>query len=90
MWSGMVCLSRNLVPFVGAVPDHPGLFAGLCYHGNGVAMGTYAGALLAELVQGNAPGAPYSKVMQSLPKFPLGRARRVLMPPAYAILGLMD
>ncbi len=90
MWSGMVCLSRNLVPFVGAVPEHPGLFAGLCYHGNGVAMGSYAGALLAELVQGRTPDAPYSRVMQSLPKFPLGRARRLLMPPAYALLGLMD
>ncbi len=90
MWSGMVCLSRNLVPFVGAVPAHPTLFAGLCYHGNGVAMGSYAGALLADLVQGKQPDAPYSKVMQSLPKFPLGRARRLLMPPAYAALGLMD
>jgi glycine/D-amino acid oxidase-like deaminating enzyme len=89
-WSGMVCLSRNLVPFVGAVPDHPGLFAGLCYHGNGVAMGSYSGALLAQLVQGSTPDMPYSKVMQRLPRFPLGRARRLLMPPAYGLLGLMD
>ncbi|NIZ13283.1 FAD-binding oxidoreductase [Phaeobacter sp. HF9A] len=90
IWSGMVCLSRNLVPFVGAVPDHPGLFAGLCYHGNGVAMGSYAGALLGDLVQGKTPARPYSKVVQQLPRFPLGRARRLLMPPAYAVLGLMD
>ncbi|PRZ49328.1 NAD(P)/FAD-dependent oxidoreductase [Tritonibacter scottomollicae] len=89
-WSGMVCLSRNLVPFVGAVPEHPGLFAGLCYHGNGVAMGSYAGALLGDLVQGKAPTLPYSRIMQRLPKFPLGRARRALMPPAYAALGLLD
>ena len=89
-WSGMVCLSRNLVPFVGAVPEHPGLFSGLCYHGNGVAMGSYAGALLGDLVQGKAPTLPYSRIMQRLPKFPLGRARRALMPPAYAALGLLD
>ncbi|TNJ42255.1 FAD-binding oxidoreductase [Phaeobacter sp. B1627] len=90
MWSGMVCLSRNLVPFVGSVPDHPGLFAGLCYHGNGVAMGSYAGRLLADLVQGKTPEAPYPDLFQRMPRFPLGRARRLLMPPAYALLGLMD
>jgi glycine/D-amino acid oxidase-like deaminating enzyme len=90
MWSGMVCLSRNLVPFVGPVPDAKGMFAGLCYHGNGVAMGTYAGRLLADLVQGNKPEMPYSPVMQSMGRFPLGRFRRSLMFPAYALLGLMD
>ncbi|MFW8593741.1 NAD(P)/FAD-dependent oxidoreductase [Cribrihabitans neustonicus] len=89
-WSGMVCLARNLVPFAGPVPGQEGMFAGLCYHGNGVAMGSYSGALLASLVQGRPPELPYSPVMQSLARFPLGRARRLLMPPAYALLGLMD
>lgn len=89
-WSGMVCLSRNLVPYVGPVPEMPGLYAGLCYHGNGVAMGSYAGRLLSDLVQGRTPDLPYSAVMQKMPRFPFGRARRVLMPPAYALLGLMD
>ncbi|MGR3621143.1 NAD(P)/FAD-dependent oxidoreductase [Pseudophaeobacter sp.] len=89
-WSGMVCLSRDLVPFVGAIPDHPGLFAGLCYHGNGVAMGSYAGRLLADLTQGKTPDLPYSKVMQQLQKFPFGAARRLVMPPAYALLGMID
>lgn len=89
-WSGMVCLSRNLVPFVGPVPEMPGIYAGLCYHGNGVAMGSYAGRLLSYLVQGRTPDMPYSAVMQKMPRFPFGRARRVLMPPAYALLGLMD
>lgn len=89
-WSGMVCLARNLVPFVGPVPEVKGMFAGLCYHGNGVAMGTYAGRLLSDLALGQAPDLPYSSAIQSMPRFPLGRARRLLMPPAYAALGLMD
>ena len=89
-WSGMVCMSRNLVPFVGPVPDTPGMFAGLCYHGNGVAMGSYAGRLLADLVQGRAPDLPYSPVMQGMARFPFGRARRIVMPPAYALLGMQD
>lgn len=89
-WSGMVCLSRNLVPYVGPVPEKPGMYAGLCYHGNGVAMGSYAGRLLSDLAQGRTPDLPYSPVMQKMARFPLGRARRILMPPAYALLGLMD
>ncbi len=89
-WSGMVCLSRNLVPFVGPLPDNPGMFAGLCYHGNGVAMGSYSGRLLADLAQGKTPDLPYSSVMQGLSRFPFGRARRVVMPPAYALLAMMD
>ncbi|UWQ32911.1 FAD-binding oxidoreductase [Leisingera sp. M527] len=89
-WSGMVCLSRNLVPFIGPVPERPGMFAGLCYHGNGVAMGSYAGRLLSDLVQGHAPKLPYSPIVQKMARFPFGRARRMLMPPAYAVLGLMD
>ena len=89
-WSGMVSLSRNLVPFVGPIPDVKGMFAGLCYHGNGVAMGTYAGRLLSDLVLGQTSDLPFSAAITSMPRFPLGRFRRLLMPPAYAALGLMD
>lgn len=89
-WSGMVCLARDLTPFVGKAAEVPDLYAGLCYHGNGVAMGTYAGRLLGDIVRGTDPDLPYSPVMKALPKFPLGRARRLLLPPAYAILGLLD
>lgn len=90
IWSGLVALSRNLVPFVGPVPSHPGLFAGLCYHGNGVAMGTYAGRLLADLVQGRTPDLPFPALLQQAGRFPLGRFRRLMMPPAYALLALKD
>ncbi len=88
-WSGLVCLARNRTPFVGAVPGHSGMFAGFAYHGNGVAMGTYAGQLLAGLVTGDA--AAISQVMGKTPaRFPLGRARRALMPGVYAGLALKD
>jgi len=91
MWSGMVCLARNRVPFAGPVPGEPGLFAGLAYHGNGVAMGSYAGRLLADLAQGRAPDLPYPEPMRHpMRRFPLGRARRLLMPPLYAALALGD
>ncbi|SDY59228.1 NAD(P)/FAD-dependent oxidoreductase [Citreimonas salinaria] len=85
-WAGLVCLMARLVPFAGAVPDHPGLFAGLGYHGNGVAMASYTGALMADVVQGRAPRRPWPRAMQSIPpRFPLGRFRRASLWPAYAM-----
>ena len=90
-WSGMVCIARNRMPFVGEVPGHEGMFASLCYHGNGVAMGSYSGALVADLVQGREPRRLYPQVMQEpLAKFELGRFRRLVMPPAYAGFALAD
>lgn len=90
-WSGMVCVSRDMLPFVGPVPHQRGLWAGLCYHGNGVAMGSYSGALLAQLVQGGTPDMLYPAAMQKpLRRFELGRWRRALMPAAYAGLMLAD
>ncbi len=90
-WSGMVCLSRNLVPYVGPVPRHPGMFAGLAYHGNGVAMGSYAGRLLGDLALGRAPVSIYPAPMRKpMARFALGRARRLLLPPLYALMRLQD
>ncbi|MEX0319849.1 MAG: NAD(P)/FAD-dependent oxidoreductase [Ruegeria sp.] len=89
MWSGLVCLLRNLKPYVGPVPGRPGLFAGLAYHGNGVAMGTYCGRALAQLALGRSTALPL--VLSQPPRrFPLGRFRRALMPPIYAALALSD
>ncbi|NOD65126.1 MULTISPECIES: FAD-binding oxidoreductase [unclassified Ruegeria] len=89
MWSGLVCMSRALTPYVGPVQGQPGMFAGFAYHGNGVAMGTYSGRALARLALGQSAGLP-AAMCQTPEKFPLGRWRRALMPPAYALMGLAD
>lgn len=90
-WSGMVCFSSNRTPYCGPIPDMPGAFAGFAFHGNGVAMGSYAGALLADLVQDRPTRLPYPKVMRAAaPRFPLGRFRRALLPAGYALAGLRD
>lgn len=90
-WSGMVCIARDRMPFVGEVPDQPGLFASLCYHGNGVAMATYCGALLADVVRGKTPTRVYPRIVQRpLARFELGRYRRAIMPLAYAGFALSD
>lgn len=80
-WSGFVSLSRRLLPIVGPVPEAPGLWTAMCYHGNGVAMGSYAGTLVAQsvLAEDRRPAVLRTRAMP----FPLGRARRALLWAAY-------
>ncbi|MEM7733694.1 MAG: FAD-binding oxidoreductase [Pseudomonadota bacterium] len=90
-WSGFVCLTRDFLPYAGLIPDMPGGFAAFAYHGNGVSMGSYSGALLADLVQGKTPEGPYPAQMRHEPRrFPLGRFRRLLMKPAYWAYAMKD
>jgi glycine/D-amino acid oxidase-like deaminating enzyme len=89
-WSGFVCFARNLTPFAGPVPGHDGMFAGFAYHGNGVAMASYCGALLAEQVLGHE-SLRHAKAIVSAPgRFPGGRFRRWALWPAYLAYGLKD
>lgn len=87
-WSGLICLMPGLMPFVGPVPDHPGLFAAMGFHGNGVAMGSYSGHLLAEHI---LHSRPLPTALSHAPsRFPLGQFRRSLLAPAYLMAGLLD
>lgn len=89
-WSGLVCLARDRVPFVGHVPGMQNVLAGFAYHGNGVAMGTHAGRILAALANGERPDH-YPEVMSAqAPRFPFGRYRRLVMPAVYAGLRISD
>lgn len=86
-WSGMVCLSASLTPFCGAINGNT--FAAFGYHGNGVAMGSYAGNLVARQILQREHETP--EIMLKDPRrFPLGRARRALLYPAYGYAGLKD
>lgn len=87
-WSGFVCLTRPLTPYVGPVGDWPDAWAGFGWHGNGVALATWSGRLLAELATGRGR---VPAVMAALPaRFPFGAARWFLLPLAYAWYGLRD
>lgn len=77
-WQGLLCLSRKLTPFAGAIPGTDGMFAALAYHGNGVAMGSYAGRLVADCALGR-PGVIPEVMAAPLTRFPLGRHRRWLL-----------
>ncbi|WVX47006.1 hypothetical protein ROLI_000640 [Roseobacter fucihabitans] len=62
----------------------------MCYHGNGVAMGSFCGKLLADLIQGRCPEHYPQAARRHMQKFLLGRARRLIMLPIYAGLRLAD
>jgi len=86
-WHGLLSISRDLTPYAGPIDTMPGAFAAMSYHGNGVAMATYAGALLADLAQNRTPRHPYPDVMKNPPKrWPLGRFRRAWFWPLYGAM----
>ncbi len=86
-WHGLLSIARDLTPYTGPIDTMPGAFTAMSYHGNGVAMATYAGALLADLAQDRAPPGLYPKIMQTPPKrWPLGRFRRAWFAPVYAAM----
>lgn len=87
-WSGFVCLTRDLTPYAGPIGDWQNAWAGFAYHGNGVALGTYTGRLLAGLASGQG-GVP-ALMAAPPPRFPFGRLRRALLPLAYTWYGFVD
>lgn len=90
-WSGLVTLTARGTPFVGEVPGQTRVWAALAYHGNGVAMGSYAGALVAELIRGRAPRWPFPDAMKvPLARFPLAPLRRSIAAAAGPVIGGLD
>jgi glycine/D-amino acid oxidase-like deaminating enzyme len=89
-WSGMVSLAAHGAPYVGPVPGLDRMWTALSYHGNGVAMATFAGTILADLAHGATPPLYPALMRDAPPRIPLGRFRRVAMPFAYAARAITD
>ena len=89
-WSGLLCATRAQVPFAAQIPGAPGMFAAFGYHGNGVGMGSWCGALLADLAMDKTPDLYPDMLRRDPGRFPFGRYRRALMRPAYTLWGLQD
>ena len=81
-WSGLVCLSRSLDMYVGKIPHWENAWAGLAFHGNGVAMGTWSGKQLAEMALGKKPKIP--SIMCHLKQFPIHSFRMQFIKMAYS------
>ena len=90
-WNGMLSISQDLTPYTGPIPGMPGAFVSMSYHGNGVAMASYAGALLADQVLDRAATQLHPAIMKRPPKrMPLGPLRRSLLWPPYTLAMLRD
>ncbi len=91
-WSGLVCLTRPLIPHAGPLGDIESAFGAFAWHGNGVAMSGYTGRLVARLVAGERDGvdAIPAIMRRPLPRFPLPAFRRSLLRAIYALAGFRD
>ncbi len=87
-WSGLISLSRDLLPYVGPIGDWDNAWAGMNYHGNGVSIGTWAGQQLARMAMGQAAGTPVHS--SPLPRFPFAGLRRAYLRPAFWAYRLKD
>ncbi|HHB80228.1 MAG TPA: FAD-binding oxidoreductase [Aliiroseovarius sp.] len=87
-WSGFVNLAYDQLPHIAPIDGWEGAWAAMAWHGNGVAMASWAGRQVARAA---LDGAPVPTAMaQPLPRFPLGRARRALLYPALGWYALRD
>ena len=85
-WNGLLSIAKDRTPYTGPIPEMPGAFTSISYHGNGVAMASYAGALLADQVLGRTPLYLHPEIMKRPPgRMPLGRFRRKLLWPVYGM-----
>ena len=71
-WRGFVCLSNDLVPYVGALDEKKTVWTALAFHGNGVAMGSWCGRAVARLATKRTAREELSPVLtRRLSRFPL-------------------
>ncbi len=90
-WSGLVNFTRSFTPYAGPLPGMKNAWIAMGYHGNGVAMASYSGAIMASLIRGRRPDLPYPDAMQvPLGRFPLGRYRRLLIAASLPLRAALD
>ncbi|MFT4784043.1 MAG: glycine/D-amino acid oxidase-like deaminating enzyme [Paracoccaceae bacterium] len=83
-WSGLLCMTRDLVPYIGPVEGWKNAWTALAYHGNGVAMASLSGCKLAGLVAGATTASTLPEITTGpLPRFPFARFRRAGLSVAY-------
>ena len=90
-WSGVLAMSKTLNPYIGPVEGMKNAYTALAYHGNGVAMGSHSGRLIADLMTLPEASKHIPEIMSSpLQPFPLGDSRLWLLRMAYYAARLKD
>ncbi|MEZ5925954.1 MAG: FAD-binding oxidoreductase [Hyphomicrobiaceae bacterium] len=90
-WRGFVCFSRNLLPYVGPLDADRRVWSAIAYHGSGVAMGSWCGRAVADLIAGEGVRASVPRALTSgLDPYPLAGLRPVYLKGAYLWYGIED
>lgn len=91
-WRGLACMAYDLVPHISRLDEHPSVLLSLAYHGNGVAMASWSGRMLARLCvdYDNAIKTVPALMRRMPPKFPLPDLRLLYLQTAYAGYGVKD
>ncbi len=90
-WSGLLSLSWSYSQYTGQLGDWPDAWTSFAYHGNGVAMGSYAGKLLADMALGDLRQQDLPVIMATPPaKFPLPALRMKYIKGYYAAWDLKE
>jgi glycine/D-amino acid oxidase-like deaminating enzyme len=90
-WRGFVCLSYDLVPYVGALDDRKSVWTSLAYHGNGVAMASWCGRAAARLMLDEERRDQVPAIItRRLARFPLPAFRPLYLKGAYLWYGWQD
>jgi glycine/D-amino acid oxidase-like deaminating enzyme len=89
-WRGMVCLSFDRVPYVGAVDDRKSVWTAIAYHGNGVSMANWCGRAVARMMLGEDTRDVPTIITRRLAKFPLPWLRPAYLGAAYLWFEMQD
>ena len=88
-WRGFVCLTADRVPYVGPLDDRKSVWTSIAYHGNGVALATWSGRVMARAMMGRDANLP-APMTKRLAKFPFASLRPVYLKGAYLWYEIKD
>jgi len=91
-WGGLVCLTSTRTPFAGPIDGMDNVWGAFGWHGNGVAMASFAANRLADVIAGKAQhGTALPDVLRTLPgRFVLPSLRVPYLKAAYMGYGAAD
>lgn len=90
-WQGNICTVATGTPFIGPLDREQTVWAALGYHGNGVAMGTWAGRALAGMISGDPVALALPAFLRRPPRrYPVPALRRLYLRAAYLVYGIGD
>ncbi|MEZ5774281.1 MAG: FAD-binding oxidoreductase [Hyphomicrobiaceae bacterium] len=90
-WRGYVCLTHDLVPYIGPLDEKRSVWTAIAYHGSGVAMASWSGRAVADLVAGRPERARLPSVLgRRLKTFPLPALRPAYLKGAYIWYDIKD